>query len=215
MQLHSQPHSMSGTPRWAPGGERLAFDSNMDGTLRIYLTRAGGGKPVPLTVGPAAAIPSWSADGNWVYFTRLGSHPQIWKAPAGGGEALQVTRHGGFVAFESRDGKSLYYTKHDETDVGPLWKMPASGGEEALVFPSVFGRNFAVVNGGLYFIELDAKQASIRFLAFATGKVRTIAPIPSYEYGEGMCVSPDERSILLSRLDTMSSGLMLVENFLP
>ena len=33
--------------------------------------------------------------------------------PAGGGEAVQVTRNGGETAFESPDGKSIYYTKGD------------------------------------------------------------------------------------------------------
>ena len=53
-------------------------------------------------------------DGRWVYFSsnRAGLW-QIWKIPSGGGKAIQVTDNGGFVAFESADGKDLVYTKHD------------------------------------------------------------------------------------------------------
>jgi hypothetical protein len=36
---------------------------------------------------------------------------QIWKMPAQGGEAAQLTHRGGFAAFESLDGRSIYYTK--------------------------------------------------------------------------------------------------------
>ena len=54
-------------------------------------------------------IPSWSLDSNWLYYAsnRTG-HFEIWKAPAKGGNAIQVTRNGGWNAFESYDDKSLY-----------------------------------------------------------------------------------------------------------
>jgi hypothetical protein len=42
--------------------------------------------------------------------------------PANGGEAIQVTRDGGFAPIESPDGKFLYYTKA-LADTS-LWKMP-------------------------------------------------------------------------------------------
>jgi hypothetical protein len=44
---------------------------------------------------------------------------QIWKAPEGGGAAVQVTRNGGFNAFEAPDGQRLYYTK--DYMQGALW----------------------------------------------------------------------------------------------
>jgi Tol biopolymer transport system component len=52
--------------------------------------------------------PSWSHDGKWIYFSssRTGA-VEIWKIPAAGGEPIQVTRDGGYVAFESLDGKTL------------------------------------------------------------------------------------------------------------
>jgi len=41
-------------------------------------------------------VPSWSRDGRWVYFVsnRSGEN-QVWKVPAEGGEAVQVTRKEG------------------------------------------------------------------------------------------------------------------------
>jgi Tol biopolymer transport system component len=161
-----------------------------------------------------AAIPSWSMDGKWVYFvSNVDGRSQIWKAPSSGGDAVQVTRKGGLMAFESHDGKTLYYTKHDLGESGSLWKMPVGGGEEALVIPSVAGRNFAVLNTGVYFIEAMGEQAVIRFLLFATGEVKTVAAIPSW--GLGISISPDERSLIYSRLDERPNGLMMVEDFRP
>ena len=36
---------------------------------------------------------------------------EVWKLPTEGGKEIQVTRNGGETAFESPDGKSIYYTK--------------------------------------------------------------------------------------------------------
>ena len=58
------------------------------------------------------AVASWSRDGKWIYFaSNRSGEDQVWKMPADGGEAVRVTRKGGFVAFESPDGQWVYYTK--------------------------------------------------------------------------------------------------------
>ena len=222
VELFSQADTFAGTPRWAPDGQRLAFDSNAAGNEDIYIIRASGGKPVQLTADPADdGIASWSADGKWVYFYSMRSgRSEVWKAPAGGGEAVQVTRNGGWVAFESRDGRFIYYTKSDAPPTG-LWRMPVGGGEESLAIPSIAFRNFEVVNDGIYFIEYAGApgplsptpgKSSIRFLDFATGKVRTVFPIASWEFG--FSVSPDGRSFLWVQ-NEWDRDLMLVENFRP
>ena len=60
----------------------------------------------------ANAQPSWSYDGNWIYFRsdRSGSG-QIWKTRADGREPTQLTAGGGYQAFESPDGKLVFYAK--------------------------------------------------------------------------------------------------------
>jgi hypothetical protein len=136
----------------------------------------------------------------------------VWKVSTGGGEAVQVTRNGGGTAFESLDGKSIYYTKG--LAPGVLWKMPVSGGEESQVLPSVVWRTFHLVNEGVYFISEPAAdgKSSVQFLSFATGKVKTVAPITAPP-SSGLSVSPDGRSLLFSQVDESGSDLMLVENF--
>jgi dipeptidyl aminopeptidase/acylaminoacyl peptidase len=209
-------HTNTGSPSWSPDGQRLAFDSDLGGKRDIYVIRASGGKPVLLTPDPADHfVPSWSRDGNWIYFasTRSGRY-EIWKAPAGAGEAIQVTRNGGFAALESLDGKTVYYTKARLGDSTPLWKTPVSGGEESQVLPSVAWRAFTLINDGIYFIpqpSADGKY-SIHFLSFATGRVKTVAPI-SAPPRLGLTVSRDGRYLLYTQIDEQSSDLMLVENF--
>jgi Tol biopolymer transport system component len=205
--------AISGTPHWSPDGQRIAFDSNIEGNFDIYAIRASGGKPIRLTTDPADDIaPSWSRDGKWVYFTllRTGRY-EVWKVSAGGGEAIQVTRNGGDAAFESPDGKFVYYINGYFT--GGLWKMPVSGGGESQVLPSVFLHAFFLVNDGIYFIPEPGADGkfSIQFLNIATAKVKTVCPISNPM--EGLSVSPDGRYILYTQADEGGSDLMLVENF--
>ena len=116
------------------------------------------------------------------------------------------------MAFESADGKSIYYTK--EYISSALWKMPVSGGQESLVLPSVVWRAFFLVKDGIYFIPEPGidRKSSIHLLSFATGKVKTVAPMFGPP-GEGLSVSPDGQFLLFTQRDEAGSDLMLVENF--
>src|SRR6478736_4833703 len=72
--------------------------------------------------------------------------------PAEGGEAVQITNQGGYVAFESPDGKFVYYTKKDTPGI---WRAPAEGGKEIPVIDSFNlsdNANWEVVTDGIYFI---------------------------------------------------------------
>ena len=71
-----------------------------------------------------------------------------------------------------------------------------------------------VVDEGIYFISKPNEKgvSHIRFKDFATGSVRTIAPIKGKPYW-GLTVSPDRRTFLYAQSDESGSDLMLVENF--
>ena len=124
-----------------------------------------------------------------------------------------MTRNGGGTAFESLDGKSVYYTK-GAPEHRAFVEIPVIGGEESQVLPSVVWRAFSLVNEGIYFIPepgADGKS-SVQFLSFGTGKVKTVAPIPSRP-SRGLTASPDRRYLLYTQCDEAGSDLMLVENF--
>jgi Tol biopolymer transport system component/DNA-binding winged helix-turn-helix (wHTH) protein len=204
---------MTGSPRWSPNGERIVFDSNLTGQYEIYTISADGGKPQRLTFNPSDdGVASWSRDGKSIYFaSRRSGEWEVWKMPAQGGEAVQVTRHGGYVAFESPDGRFVYYSK--ELHQTSLWRVPVGGGEEQQVLESILGLNFAVVSDGVFFIPGRADGIwTVRFFSFRTGAITTVArieKIPSL----GLSLSPDGRQILYSQVDEDNSDLMLVENF--
>jgi len=202
-----------GSPRWSPDGQRIVFDSNVEGQFQLYVIDVGGGSPRRMTHGSADdAVASWSRDGRWIYFVSNRTKKwQVWKMPAEGGEPVQVTKHGGYVAFESLDGRFLYFAK--DLYQTSLWRVPVDGGEETRILESVMGSAFHLDRKGVYFVApRTAGTSAVQFLSFATGKVTTIAVIHR-PVSFGLSVSPDERFILYTQFDQVGGNLMLVENF--
>lgn len=226
LQITSFDGPACGTPRWSPDGVLLAFDARTAGQPEIYVVAGDGTRLRRLTNDPASdVIPSWSHDGAWVYFSsdRSGRY-EVWKVPKDGGKPIQVTRSGGFSAFESLDGRQIFYTKPyiDSSPKGyfdqgifrvpthfrqGLFTMPLPGGEETQLLTGSVGWTFAVTSRGIYF---QPNEQSVRFRDGATGRVRTIAEIDN---GAGISVSPDDGFLLWSQLDRISMDLTLVEGF--
>ena len=158
-------------------------------------------------------MPSWSRDGRWIYFgsKRTGDW-QIWKVPSEGGQAVQVTKNGGDEAFESPDGKWLYYIKPDNRS--GLWRVPVEGGEETLaheLLKPVVLRGWAVVEEGIYFVKPDR---AIAFFDFAMERVTQLAALEQRAlWPTGLTVSPNGRKILYTQVDLGGGDIMLLENF--
>jgi len=131
---------MEGAPRVARAGRPTAARlPSIPGRRQsdIYVISSEGGIPRRLTSESSAeVVPSFSRDGRFIYFAsnRTGAY-QVWKAPATGGAAVQITRGGGFHAIESPDGQFLYYAK-SPSDPG-LWRVPLSGGNEEPVLETL------------------------------------------------------------------------------
>ena len=210
----------SGTPRWSPDGRWIAFDRHLKGGWHIFIMASDGGPSRQLTSSASdEVIPSWSQDGNWIYYAsnQTGRY-EIWKAPAKGGKETQVTRNGGWTAFESPDGRSLYYTKNLSYNESPsgLWQLPFQSKEERLILESVGSRAFTVKESGIYYVPTPSAgdNASVRFLDFATRKSREITSIKDFVGGfGGLTVSPDRETMLFAVAARTGSNVMVVENF--
>lgn len=215
---------LTGTPRWSPDGRWIAYDSRshdlgQDGNADIYIISSEGGQPSRLTKEPSEDVaPSWSRDGKWIYFGSMRSGSmQIWKISAQGGQAIQVTKHGGFEGFESFDGKIFYYSK--DRAVPGLWQIPVGGGEEKLLIEhkeAGYWRLWTVTEKGIYYATASApSQPVIEFFSFETGKYSTIYTLDRQisRSQPGLAVSPDGRSLLFTQLDQSGSDIMLVEDF--
>jgi Tol biopolymer transport system component len=215
---------VTGSPRWSPDGHWIAFDSRADnaanaGNPSIWIIGAEGGALRRLTpVAAGAAAPSWSHDGRSVYYASARSgNLEVWKIPAAGGAAVQVTRGGGFEAFESADGRYVYYLKGRA--IPGIWRVPVGGGEEVPVTDrnqAGLWRSWRVAGHGLYYATAAPPLGPrLEFLDLASGEVREIdrtikAPdvtIPS------LAVSPDGRRLLYAQYDQSGSNILMVEGF--
>ena len=178
---------------------------------------AAGSAPRRITFGPSNdAIPFWSRDGKWLYFrSDRAGHLEIWRVPFAGGPPEQVTRNGGSTAYESIDGETLFYTKLALASV-PLFARLLSGGAERQVLPSIFGRMFAPVAEGIYYIgPSNGEYYPLEFFQFSSHSSRLLAKIGGYigDTGMGLSVSPDRKTILFPKSASNDAHLMMIENF--
>ncbi|MBI4892502.1 MAG: PD40 domain-containing protein [Acidobacteria bacterium] len=208
--------SHNGTPRWSPDGRSLAFDAlRQSGGWDIWTVAASGSSPQQLTHDSASnVIPSWSRDGKSIYFTsnRTGRF-EIWRIPSSGGAAVQITRNGGHTAFESTDGKTLYYTITESGTEGLYAKTLPEGEERRVIREQVALRGFAVFDDGIYYLlQRSGEPTQIRFHPFTGGQARTIAEVEGNLH-IGFTVSPDRKTFLFSKWTNQGADLMLIENF--
>jgi Tol biopolymer transport system component len=172
-----------------------------------------------------AAIPGWSAEGDFIYFAsnRTGRW-EIWRVAVSGGRPLQVTTNGGYMSRESRDGKWLYFSKDMKNSI---WRMPGSRAENRIAFgeAEVIGPPYKVKNDDwtltadeVVFLDADTSthRAAIRSYRIVTGRTRSILELtellPNTRGNMGISVSPDSRWVLYSQLDRSGSNVMLADH---
>ena len=210
--LTSFARGWSGSPRWSPDGRTIVFDSNVGGNWDIWTIHSDGGGLIRLTTSPADDVfPSWSRDGQWIYFasTRTGRR-EIWRMRADGSSETQVSTGGGSAAYESADGRNVYYKGLG--DEAPLWKVPVEGGTPTKVTNVVPGPVFAPTERGVYFADGTA-AAGLRLFDFARiGQSRRQSSARRERHNRTK-ISPDGRSALYSGPENGGTNLMLVENF--
>ena len=123
-----------------------------------------------------------------------------------------VTTKGGFAAWESTDGKTLYYSKFNMPEP-EVWQMPVGGGLERRVSPLLRPADWAnwiPAEKGIYFV-LNDQQPVVMFYEFASGQIRSLASLDRQPFWLG--ASADGKSLVFEHLDQENSHVMIVENF--
>lgn len=209
-------------PRWSPDGKQIVFEGRIKGSSDLYLISAAGGSPVAFANSSAQEVlPWWSSDGKSIYYAADHSGDwQIWQQRVEGGNPVRLTENGGFAPRQSTDGTWLYYT-HGPDKRG-LFRMPASGGMEEPVLPtleSALWGNWGLAGDLLFFFEaLDPStgfRAAIVEQHLPSGRRREVHRIPRLpaRFDTGLAVSPNGKEILYAQLDRGGSDLFLIDSF--
>lgn len=200
----------AGSASWSPDGTEIVFDWLADGQQDVFVMSVATRDIRRVTDHPGPDItPSWSSDGRAIYFvSRRSGRDEVWKVPAGGGPAAQITHRGGFFPQESADGEYVYYIRAD-VPATSLLRIPVAGGEETEVIRSVARRRYKVTRDGIYFQPADADQPVFGYLNFQVGESVPFATAISFPTGSPISVSPDERWLYFMVPAAPQADLML------
>ena len=203
-----------GSARWSPDGRDVVFDARPQGNSEIFVVSASGGAVRQLTKDPGEdARPVWSHDGRSIYFasTRSG-RSEVWRMSASGTDPVQVTKTGAIWMAASADDQWVYYV-----DLAPfhIHRIRPDGTADSVVVSEPTNA-LRVTTNGVWFYgppKPGAKGPTLRILRFADNTIRDLATFDFFPTTVGMSVSPDERSVLLTRPDTSGLDLLLVNDF--
>ncbi len=197
-------------PSWSPDGSSIVYEDVNSG---IDVVSSSGGTPVNISQS-STSLPRYSANGEWIYFAsdESGTH-WIWKISKDGNKKEQVTKNEGEAAFESPDGKWVYYSRFWPADKG-ICRIPVGGGEEQKIIDKAVYRDSWVLkeNGIYYFIETPTKY-DLFFYEFKSGKTIKINDFDKKTTSAYFDISPKEDWMLFSQSEETESNIMLIENF--
>jgi Tol biopolymer transport system component/DNA-binding winged helix-turn-helix (wHTH) protein len=210
-------HGHAGTPRWSPDGKSIAFDYRPGLRSHIYVMDSEGRNPHMVSSDQfEQQVPSWSRDGKSIYFTANNTGDwQVWRRDLTSGEERQITHQGGYAAFESKDGKRLYYSK---LEGGGIWTVPVNGGAEEQITDALhhgYWGHFSVADSGIYFLDADAKpRPTILFYDFHSRHTSPVLalkenPLP---WTASLAASRDGHALYFVQYK-LTSSIILAENF--
>ncbi len=109
-----------GDPSFSPDGQAIAYTSEREGKLEIFIRRLDDVSELQVTHNGGNVEPAFSPDGRWIAFHSR-SRGGLWLVSSLGGEPRQLTESGSQPAW-SPDGRQIAFRSQGTWAVGPeLW----------------------------------------------------------------------------------------------
>jgi WD40 repeat protein len=219
---------LAGDLSWSPDGSLIASNClvrNPDDDEEDICVQSVKGGPVRRVVSSpkVETLPLWSRDGEWLYFSADYSNRfEIYKVPAVGGKARQVTFQGGVGGLETPDGRHIFFFKGlggpGQQAPRQLWRMPTGGGPEEVVLEGVYPFFLSVEKEGIYFLRLDEPrkgQDTLFLWRYGPAPPVAIGPLPHRpsRVPTGLPVSPDGKYFLTMHQEVVGADLMIIDDF--
>jgi Tol biopolymer transport system component/DNA-binding winged helix-turn-helix (wHTH) protein len=130
--------TLDGQPAWSPDGKRIAYASDRDGDLDIWIQSLDEQQPTQLTqqAGPDWQ-PSWSPDGNHIAFRSERDGGGVFIMPSGGGRPARIAAEG-YRPRWSPDGRSLLLNDHGRAAQSRPLTVRLDGTPARAVRPDIF-----------------------------------------------------------------------------
>jgi eukaryotic-like serine/threonine-protein kinase len=184
---------------WSPDGRMIAFNSDRQGEMNIWLHDLGSGTDRRLTSGPGGDYqPSWAPDGRTVaFFSARAGNSDIWAVSVDDGRLSRLTDDPGMDTnpFYSPDGLSIAFMS-DRLGRTDVWVMNADGSGQRRLTSTGAGGHFLrwTKDGrGIVFRAETGTERRIMRVAVEGGGLTSLPEVSS---GAHMSWSPDE-SILM------------------
>ena len=214
VQLSRFKNPQTGSARWSPDGQKIAFDTQASGHPEIYVMDISERVPHKLSCElQDMSVPSWSHDGKWIYF--LGKGQAVYRCPATGGDAVVLSSqsqpaHG---PLESPDRQKVFFSTFAPDSTLYEGSLEQPGAESAIPGMPVLAdvTLWAPVSDGIYFVPKDAPH-SLHYYDFSTRKTRPILTVEK-DLSDGLSVSPDGRWVIYAQIDQLNSDIMLIDHF--
>jgi Tol biopolymer transport system component len=158
--------------------------------------------------GHAAAVPSWSRDGKWIYFS---AEDRLYRVSPQGGDPTLVTKTMGYNVQESKDGRFLYFISGNFAGNynGEIRVKDGIAGEERPIAgmpKGVFPTEWVLTPSGIYFVDRRSRIANIAFFDFAMAKVTRSIPVEKNVMTWGrLAMSPDGKWLVYSQIDEVGT----------
>ena len=184
---------------WSPDGRTIAFNSDRDGEMNIWLHDVASGADHRITSGPGGDYqPQWAPNGrSLVFFSGRGGSIDIWSVSLEGGPLVRLTDDPGMDTnpFYSPDGLSIGFMS-DRLGRTDVWVMTAEGSEQRRVTTTGAGGHFLrwTMDGRaiIYRAESGTQTRVVR----VTLEDGTLTRLPDVASGGHMSWSPDQSLIL-------------------
>ncbi len=210
-----------GEPRWSPDGTHVAFTADQGGRPDLYLLDVRTAEVKQLTSTPDLEYaPHWSPDGAWIYFGRGPTMQDVdlYRLPSSGGPSVRVTRGSG---VPSHDARSVFVframpstrptTPRFNVSWRTLWQVPLDGGEPRQLAERVDWGSISAGRRAVYFVSRNSpSESSIEEVDIASGRQRRLATL-GMRPARGTALSPDERTLIVSAINSLGANLMVVE----